>query len=89
MGQRRKSREITLQILYSFESYQDFNKLSEELKKAERQEQFYENEIRKDSIQLHELETNKEYLKKFAREEYRMKKDDETIFLIIRESEND
>lgn len=76
-------------IYFDQNSWTRLFKLSEELKEAERQERFYENEIRKDSTQLHELETNKEYIKKFAREEYRMKKDDETIFLIIKESEND
>ncbi len=59
--------------------------LSKELNEAKRQEQYYKNEISNDSRKLLELTTNYESVEKLAREKYLMKKDDEEIFLIVRE----
>lgn len=42
-------------------------------------------EIEKDQQKLEELTTNPENLEKFAREEYLMKRDDEVVFVIIKE----
>jgi cell division protein FtsB len=61
--------------------------LTKELNEARRQEQYYKNEISSDSLKLHELTTNDENVEKLAREKYLMKKDDEEIFLIVREEE--
>ena len=63
--------------------------LSKELNEAKRQEQYYKNEIATDSLKLHDLETNDESVEKLAREKYLMKKDDEEIFLIVREDEEE
>lgn len=41
-----------------------------------------ENSIEQDQRKMSELKNNRESLEKFAREEYFMKKDDETIFII-------
>lgn len=43
-----------------------------------------ENSIEQDQRKMNELKNNRESLEKFAREEYFMKKDDETIFIIKR-----
>ena len=59
--------------------------LNRELNEAKQQEQYYKNEISSDSLKLHELETNDENVERLAREKYLMKKDDEEIFLIVRE----
>lgn len=61
--------------------------LTNELNEAKRQEQYYKNEISSDSLKLHELTTDDESAEKLAREKYLMKKDDEEIFLIVREDE--
>ena len=58
--------------------------LSKELNEAQRQEQYYKDEITNDSLKLHELKTNDESVEKLAREKFFMKKDDEEIFLIVR-----
>jgi len=44
---------------------------------------YFQEKIRKDSLQLVEMKANAKNLEKFAREEFLMKKKDEDIFLII------
>lgn len=60
-------------------------RLSKKLKSLENQKEFYLSEVRKDSISIHHLTTNLDNLEKFARETYLMKKDNEEIYLIVRE----
>jgi len=55
------------------------------LNKHEQEREFYLREIQNDSIALHELSSDTQNLIRFAREKYLMKKDDEDIYLIIRE----
>ncbi len=50
--------------------------------KLELEKQYYLNKIQEDSIRLHELKTNDENLKKFAREHYYMKANDEEVFVV-------
>lgn len=50
--------------------------------KLERQKQYYNNKIQQDSIMLYELQTNDENLKRFAREQYFMKADNEDVFIV-------
>ncbi len=64
------------------------SKLSSRLKHAEEQEEFYRNEIKNDSIAMHNLTTDIDNLEKFAREKYLMKKEDEEIYLIFSEEED-
>lgn len=47
---------------------------------------YYQEEIRKSSTEIYELRTNPANLEKFAREKYLMKKDNEDIFVILRDS---
>jgi cell division protein FtsB len=49
------------------------------------QKKFYQDEIKRDSISMHELMSDTVLLEKFGREKYLMKKDDEDIYLIVRE----
>ena len=56
------------------------------LRQLERDKIYYLERIEEDSKKLKELETDKETLEKFAREQYLMKKEDEEIFVIIDES---
>ncbi|HSW68215.1 MAG TPA: hypothetical protein VLH16_06520 [Bacteroidales bacterium] len=60
------------------------NDLRQELERRD----YYLNEIRSDSISLHELLSDTAGLIRFARERYLMKRDTEDVFLIIREPEN-
>ena len=63
------------------------SKLKEEIQDLKEKQKFYETEIQKDSIALHELTTNPKTQEKFAREKYLMKKDNEDVIVIIEEDE--
>jgi len=64
-------------------------RLTKELNKIKADKQFYIDEIEKDKKTSNELMTDPECLEKYAREHYLMKKDDEDIFLIIKEEKED
>lgn len=53
------------------------------LKEYRVEKAYFQDKIRKDSLQLLEMKANAKNLEKFAREEFLMKKKDEDIFLII------
>jgi cell division protein DivIC len=46
---------------------------------------YYEEKIKIDSKKLNELQTDRENLEKFAREQYLMKKDNEDVFILLNE----
>ena len=54
-----------------------------DIKEMERDIEYYQEQISRDSLRLKELTTNKENLEKYAREQYYMKKKNEDIFVII------
>ncbi|MBC7915875.1 MAG: septum formation initiator family protein [Pyrinomonadaceae bacterium] len=56
-----------------------------QLNKLKDEKAFYITEIDQVKTDLDELTTNKERLEKFAREKYLMKKDNEDVYVIIRE----
>lgn len=60
-------------------------KLSRQLNNLEEQEKFYKSEIKKDSTSIYNLTSNLDNLERFAREHYLMKRDDEDIYLIVRD----
>lgn len=49
------------------------------------QKEYYTQELKADSVALHTLISSEAELEKFAREKYLMKRDNEDIFLIIKE----
>lgn len=53
------------------------------IKEMERDIEYYQEQIARDSVRLKELTTNKENLEKYAREQYYMKKKNEDIFVIV------
>lgn len=61
--------------------------LTQKVNELSREKAFYQEEIKKDREAAFELETNLETLEKFAREKYLMKRDNEDIFLIVKESD--
>lgn len=54
-----------------------------ELKKLKAERDYYINRIETDRRKLNELKTDNKNLEKFAREQYRMKKPDEDLFIIL------
>ena len=59
--------------------------LSKELNQIEKDRAYYLEKIKEDAARLKELQTNDENLEKFAREQYFMKKENEDVFVIVRE----
>lgn len=55
------------------------------LNALEKEKKYYEEEIEKNKSALNDLMTNRENLEKYGRENYFMKKDNEEIFVIIRQ----
>ena len=61
--------------------------LLSDLREVENEKQYYLQEIENDKKATQELTTDTITLEKFAREKYLMKRDNEDIFLIVREGE--
>jgi cell division protein DivIC len=64
------------------------NKMRNNADDLEEQKAFYISEIKSDSTELFNLKNDSEEQEKFAREKFKMKKENEDIF-IIREKEDD
>jgi cell division protein FtsB len=60
-------------------------KYNQELNDLIAKKEYYKSEIEKNKADMHALMSNRNNLEKFARETYLMKKDDEEIFIIIRD----
>lgn len=54
-----------------------------ELRKLKSERQYYIERIENDRKKLNELKTDNQNLEKFAREQYRMKKADEDLYIIL------
>ncbi len=59
--------------------------LIKELKQTEKDKKYYQHRIEEDAARLKELKTNDGNLEKFAREQYLMRKDNEDVFIIVKE----
>ncbi|MBB2149507.1 FtsB family cell division protein [Pedobacter gandavensis] len=57
-----------------------------EVNKLQEEKDFYEKETAKVKKDLNELSTNLNMAEKFAREKYFMKKDNEDVFVIVKEA---
>ncbi len=55
--------------------------------RLEREKEYYMCRIEEDRRKLHELRTSNANLEKYAREQYRMKKPDEDLFIIVNREE--
>ncbi len=77
---------IWIAVLDSY-SWYDRIRLEKNLTNLKAEKIFLEKKIKQDSINLHDLKTNKSNLEKFAREKYLMKKDNEDVFVIVTEEE--
>jgi cell division protein FtsB len=64
-------------------------RLQKKLNDLNQEKKFYLDEIRKDSTLTRQLLNDTAALEKFAREKYRMKKDNEDLFLIIDTAKQD
>lgn len=80
---------ITLIVFLIWLTFFDANNLISRVKeirqlnKLKAEKEYYMNRIQSDSEKIRELETDNDNLEKFAREQFRMKKPDEDIYVII------
>ncbi len=68
-----------------FSQYQYHNQLT----KLKHERDFYQKETAKVNKDLDELTSNKEKLEKFAREKYLMKKQNEDVFVIVKDKKQE
>ena len=59
-----------------------------DLRKLKSDKEYYVQRIEEDKRKLYELKTDNRNLEKFAREQYRMKKPDEDLFVVLTPQEN-
>lgn len=84
---------VTLSVFIIWIFLLDGNNLVErygqmkELKKLRKDSEYYQQRIEEDKKKLEELKTDNNNLEKFAREQYRMKRKDEDLYLVITPSE--
>ena len=80
---------LTLLIFVVWLMFLDSNNLisrykeMKNLKKLKSDREYYVRRIEEDKRKLYELKTNNRNLEKFAREQYRMKRPDEDLYIII------
>jgi cell division protein FtsB len=58
------------------------------LRRLKSEKEYYVQRIEEDKRKLYELKTDNQNLEKFAREQYRMKKPDEDLYIILTPAEN-
>ncbi|MEA4917374.1 FtsB family cell division protein [Proteiniphilum sp.] len=73
---------IAMLFFFSDSSVARRLKYESQIKDIESQIEFYRHQTEMDMEKLNELQSNKEDLEKFARENYLMKKENEEIFII-------
>jgi cell division protein DivIC len=85
---------LTLTIFIIWIVLLDANNLIErysqlsELRKLKQEKDYYTQKIEEDHGKLNELKTDNHNLEKFAREQYRMKRKDEDIYIILTPQED-
>jgi cell division protein FtsB len=72
-------------IFFDQENFIEQYHLTKTLNDLDSKKEFYQEEIAQNEEKINLLETDAEYLEKFAREKYFMKKENEDVFVIIRE----
>jgi cell division protein DivIC len=80
---------LTLTIFLIWVTFLDGNNLIErfgqlrDLHKLKTEKEYYEKKIEADRKMLNELKTDNHNLEKFAREQYRMKRKDEDLYIVL------
>jgi cell division protein FtsB len=76
---------VVWMTFFDQESFIDRYRLNRTLEGLENQKAFYLDEINKNEAAIYILENDTSQLERFAREKYYMKKDNEDVFVIVRE----
>lgn len=75
-------------VLFDSNNLISQHKEMKNLKKLRAEREYYVQRIEEDKRKLIELKTDDQNLEKFAREQYRMKKPDEDLYIILTPQEN-
>ena len=68
-------------LFFDSNSWFIHNELNQDIKKLEEEKEYYQGEIEKDKKEIEKLSTE-EGIEKYGREHYKMKKEDEEIYII-------
>lgn len=79
---------VVWMVFFDQENFIRQYRLSQTLGELNSKKTFYQTEIARNENKIKLLETDPDYLEKFAREKYYMKKKDEDVFVIIREKDD-
>lgn len=85
---------LTIIIFIVWLAFLDSNNLiathkeKKNLRKLKAEKEYYVQRIEEDKRKLYELRTDNQNLEKFAREQYKMKKPDEDLYIILTPQEN-
>ena len=79
---------IWIFFIYKFDIITQI-KMNKEFKQLKQQQEFYKEEIEKDSTEIYNLNNNPEEQERFARERFLMKKENEDLFIIREKKENE
>ncbi len=72
---------IVWMVFFDENSWLNHREYNKEIEKLQSEKEYYKSEIKKDDALIKNLD-DKEELEKFAREEYKMKKENEDIYII-------
>lgn len=78
---------VAWMTFFDQESFIDQYQLSQTLGDLESKKQYYLNEITNNELNIDLLQSDSTHIEKFAREKYFMKKDNEEVFVIIRDTD--
>jgi cell division protein FtsB len=74
-------------LFFDRNSMIDQYRLRAQYDKTQEEQRYYKSQIEKAVSERDQLFTSDEALEKFAREKYRMKKDDEEVFILVNQDE--
>lgn len=78
---------VVWMVFFDQENFIVQYRLSNNLNDLRQKKAYYQEEINKNEMAIHKLENDSSQIEKFAREKYFMKKDNEEVFVIIREED--
>ncbi|MFO7873776.1 MAG: septum formation initiator family protein [Bacteroidales bacterium] len=64
-------------------------RIQQQLNELRQQKEFYQEEIRQDSMAIERLENDPDALERYAREKYMMKKEGEDVFIIVDDDDDE
>ncbi len=73
---------VVWMIFFDQNSYFIHKELDKEVKHLNHDKKYYEEKLKKESIQIHQMKTNASEIERVAREKHYLKKENEDVFII-------